>query len=109
LPTSGPTRLERVGATDDRGHVRRRLPGLSAQLAFYFPLALFPALIFLAIGGVIVLMLWFYLAGFALLVSAELNSEIDKALPRHDDAPQGPERQKRIGPAAEHTGSHSAR
>jgi membrane protein len=61
------------------------------------------------IGGVIVLMLWFYLAGFALLVGAELNSEIDKALPTHDDAPQGPGRQKRIGPAAEHAATHPAR
>jgi membrane protein len=32
-----------------------------------------------AIGGVIVLMLWFYLSGFALLVGAELNAEINKA------------------------------
>lgn len=33
-----------------------------------------------AIGAVIVLMLWFYLSGFALLVGAELNAEIHKAL-----------------------------
>lgn len=33
-----------------------------------------------AIGGVIVLMLWFYLCGFALLIGAELNAEIEKAL-----------------------------
>lgn len=32
-----------------------------------------------AIGTVIVLMLWLYLTGFALLVGAELNAEIDKA------------------------------
>jgi membrane protein len=54
-----------------------------------------------AIGAVIVLMLWFYLAGFALLVGAELNAEIDKALPTRDDAPQGPEHRKKIGPVAE--------
>jgi membrane protein len=54
-----------------------------------------------AIGSVIVLMLWLYLSGFALLVGAELNSEIDRALPTRDDRPQGPHQRKRIGPAAE--------
>lgn len=34
------------------------------------------------IGAVIVLLLWFYLSGFALLVGAELNAEIDKACHR---------------------------
>lgn len=33
-----------------------------------------------AIGAVIVLMLWFYLSGFALLIGAELNAEIHRAL-----------------------------
>lgn len=54
-----------------------------------------------AIGSAIVLLLWFYLSGFAILVGAELNAEIDKALPSRDDAPQTPRRRKRIGPAAE--------
>jgi membrane protein len=35
-----------------------------------------------AIGSVIVLMLWFYMSGFALLIGAELKAEIDKALAR---------------------------
>ena len=53
-----------------------------------------------AIGTVIVLMLWLYLSGFALLVGAELNAEIDKARsPRPQ--PQGPGQRKAIGPAAE--------
>lgn len=36
-----------------------------------------------AIGGVVVLMLWFYLSGFALLMGAELNAEIEKAKRSH--------------------------
>lgn len=34
-----------------------------------------------AVGGVMVLMLWFYLSGLAILIGAELNSEIDHAAP----------------------------
>jgi membrane protein len=54
-----------------------------------------------AIGSVIVLLLWLYLSGFALLIGAELNAEIDKALPSSEDEPQGPGHKKKIGPAAE--------
>jgi membrane protein len=54
-----------------------------------------------AIGSVVVLLLWFYFSGFALLIGAELNAEIDKALPTHDDTPQTPEHPKKIGPRAE--------
>lgn len=59
-----------------------------------------------AIGSVVVLLLWFYLSGFALLIGAELNAEIDRALPSRDDEPQGPHRRKKIGRAAE---KHAAR
>lgn len=52
------------------------------------------------IGSVIVLMLWFYISGFALLIGAELNAEIDKAMPTRDDEPQSPAHKKKIGPAA---------
>ena len=34
-----------------------------------------------AVGGVIVILLWFYVSGIALLVGAELNSEIEHASP----------------------------
>ena len=51
------------------------------------------------IGTVIVLLLWFYLSGFALLVGAELNAEIDKAL--HPNQRQALGAPKKIGPAAD--------
>jgi membrane protein len=55
-----------------------------------------------AIGTIIVLMLWFYLSGFALLVGAELNAEIDKEIAPH--RPRGRSGRRAIGPAAEDTG-----
>jgi len=54
-----------------------------------------------AVGSVVVLMLWFYLSGLALLVGAELNAEIDRAMPARDMTTSGPHRAKKIGPAAE--------
>jgi membrane protein len=53
-----------------------------------------------AIGSVIVLMLWFYMSGFALLVGAELNAEIDKTLAAANAQKDEPGR-KKIGPAAD--------
>lgn len=38
-----------------------------------------------AIGGVIVLMLWFYVSGLAVLIGAELNAEIEHASPHGTD------------------------
>ena len=52
-----------------------------------------------AIGTIIVLMLWFYLSGLALLIGAELNAEIDKAIAPH--RPRGRSGRRAIGPAAE--------
>jgi membrane protein len=56
-----------------------------------------------AIGGVIVLLLWFYLSGFAILIGAELNSEIEHASPYgKDPGERAPGQRKRIGIAARH-------
>ena len=38
-----------------------------------------------AVGGVIILMLWFYISGLAILVGAELNAEIEHASPYGKD------------------------
>jgi membrane protein len=80
---------------------------LATSIAFRFYVRNFGdySAVYGAIGGVMVLLLWFYLSGFALLVGAELNAEIDKALPSRDEQLQGPERRKKIGPAAEKAAS----
>ena len=49
------------------------------------------------IGSVIVLLLWFYLSGFAILIGAELNAEIDRGRPTYGEAPRGPHG-KRLAP-----------
>lgn len=54
------------------------------------------------VGGVMVLMLWFYLSGIALLMGAELNAEIEHASPQGKDVGEKvPGEKKRIGPLAE--------
>ncbi len=54
------------------------------------------------IGGVMVLMLWLYLSGIAILVGAELNAEIEHASPYGKDVGEKvPGEKKRIGAAAE--------
>jgi membrane protein len=54
-----------------------------------------------SLGGVIVLMLWFYISAFAILVGAEMNAEIEHASP-HGKAPgeKVPGQRKKIGPLA---------
>ena len=54
------------------------------------------------IGGVMVLMLWFYLSGIAILMGAELNSEIEHASPYGKDVGEKvPGEKKKIGAVAE--------
>jgi membrane protein len=50
------------------------------------------------IGGVMVLLLWFYLSGVAILVGAELNAEIEHASPHGKDVGEKvPGEKKKIG------------
>lgn len=54
-----------------------------------------------AIGGVMVLMLWFYIGGLALLLGAEMNAEIEHASPYgKDEGEKLPGEKRVIGPAA---------
>ena len=54
------------------------------------------------IGGVIVLMLWFYVSALAVLVGAELNAEIEHASPYgKDPGEKVPGEKKKIGALAE--------
>ena len=54
-----------------------------------------------AIGGVMVLLLWFYVSGIALLVGAEVNAEIEHASPYGKEVGERvPGEKKKIGPAA---------
>lgn len=54
-----------------------------------------------SLGGVIVLMLWFYLTGVAILVGAEMNAEIEHASPYGKDVGEKvPGEKKKLGAAA---------
>ena len=66
----------------------------------YVPSATNPA--YGAIGGIMVLMLWFYGSGIALLLGAELNAEIEHASPYGKDAGERvPGEKKVVGPRAQ--------
>jgi len=54
-----------------------------------------------AIGGVMVLMLWFYITGLVILLGAEMNAEIEHASPYgKEEGEKVPGQRRRIGPAA---------
>jgi membrane protein len=53
-----------------------------------------------AIGGVMVLMLWFYISGLAILLGAEMNAEIEHASPYgKDEGEKVPGEKRKLGPA----------
>nr|MBA2257499.1 YihY/virulence factor BrkB family protein [Acidobacteriota bacterium] len=55
-----------------------------------------------ALGGVMVLLLWFYASGIAILIGAEMNAEIEHASPYGKSVGEKiPGEKKKIGPAAE--------
>ena len=85
------------------GAVVGTLLWILVSLAFKFYLANFADYnaTYGAVGGVIVLLLWFYISGLAILVGAELNAEIEHASP-HGKAPgeKVPGQRKKIGAAA---------
>ena len=74
-----------------------------ASLAFRFYVTNFASYneTYGAIGGVMVLLLWFYVSGIALLIGAELNAEIEHASPHGKDVGEKVAgEKKKIGPAA---------
>jgi membrane protein len=74
-----------------------------ASLAFKFYLSRFADYnaTYGSLGGVIVLMLWFYLSGLAVLIGAEMNAEIEHASPYGKDVGEKvPGEKKKLGAAA---------
>jgi membrane protein len=54
-----------------------------------------------AIGGVMVLMLWFYITGLVILIGAEMNAEIEHASPYgKDEGEKVPGQKRKLGTAA---------
>jgi membrane protein len=75
---------------------------VSLALKFYYQLVPSASASYGAIGGIMVLMLWFYCSGIALLLGAELNAEIEHASPYgKDPGERVPGEKKIVGPRAE--------
>jgi membrane protein len=75
---------------------------LLASLGFKYYVAKFGSYeTYGVVGGVMVLMLWFYISGLVLLIGAELNAEIEHASPYgKDEGEKVPGQKRRIGTAA---------
>jgi membrane protein len=96
------------------GAVVGTLLWVTVSLAFKFYVANFGTYdeTYGAVGAVIVLLLWFYLSGLAILVGAEMNAEIEHASPHGKAAGRkAPGHKKKIGLAAarEYKERHLAR
>jgi membrane protein len=86
------------------GSILATLLWLIASLAFKFYISRFGNYTeaYGAIGGVIVLMLWFYLTGAAILVGAEMNAEIEHASAYgKDPGERAPGQKRKLGALAE--------
>jgi membrane protein len=76
--------------------------GVSLGLKLYYQLLPNANAAYGTIGGVMVLMLWFYCSGLALLLGAELNAEIEHASPYgKDPGERVPGEKKAVGPRAQ--------
>ena len=85
------------------GAVLATILWLLASLAFKFYLARFADYnaTYGSLGGVVILMLWFYIFGLAILVGAEMNAEIEHASPHgKDPGEKVPGQKKKLGAAA---------
>ena len=75
---------------------------ISLALKFYYQLVPNANASYGAIGGIMVLMLWFYCSGIALLMGAEMNAEIEHASPYgKDPGERVPGEKKVVGPRAQ--------
>jgi membrane protein len=88
------------------GAVLATLLWLVASLAFKFYVSNFANYneIYGSLGGIIVLMLWFYISGMAILGGAEMNAELEHASPHgRDPGEKVPGEKKQLGARAART------